>query len=172
MATPFVGEIKMFGGNFAIFGWSFCNGSLIPISQNPALFNLIGTTYGGDGVNNFALPDLQCRVPVHQGQGPGLSNYVIGTKAGFENVTLNGSQLPTHRHQAVGSSASGGANSPAGNTWAKNITDSFGPGTSANASMNTGSTSNTGSNQPHDNIIPFLAITFIIALNGLYPSQT
>jgi microcystin-dependent protein len=172
MATPYIGEIRMFGGTFAPVDWALCNGQLMPINQNPALFNLIGTTYGGDGQNTFGLPDLQGRVPVHQGQGTGLSNYVLGQKAGAETVTLTLAQLASHTHQAIGSSASSGLqNNPAGNTWAVNTDQSFGPGTSANARMNTASTGNTGNSQPHDNMDPFLAITFIIALNGVYPSQ-
>jgi microcystin-dependent protein len=174
MAQPYIGEIRMFGGNFAPFGWALCNGALLPISQYDALFNLIGTTYGGDGQNTFAVPDLQCRVPVHQGQGNGLSNYVIGTKSGVENVTLIGNQLPVHPHQALGSSASSGlAANPAGNTWGTFATSTnikpFGVG--GNATMNSASIGQTGGNQPHNNMVPFLAITFIIALQGTYPQQ-
>lgn len=172
MATPYIGEIRMFGGTFAPVDWALCNGQFLAISDYAALFNLIGTTYGGDGQNTFAVPDLQCRVPVHQGQGPGLSNYVLGQKAGAETVTLTLGQLASHTHQAMGSSASSNLQSnPAGNTWAVNADQSFGPGTSANATMNTASIGNTGNNQPHDNMDPFLAVTFIIALNGIYPSQ-
>src|SRR5208283_1924144 len=100
MANPFVGEIRMFGGNFAPSGWDFCNGQLLSISEFSTLFNLIGTTYGGDGENTFGLPDLQGRFPVHQGQGPGLANYLIGQKAGEENVTVTVNQLPAHSHPA------------------------------------------------------------------------
>ena len=107
MAQPYIGEIRLFGGLFAISGWSFCNGSLLPISQNPALFQLLGTTYGGDGVNTFAIPDLQGRVPVHQGQGAG-QNYVIGQKSGVETVTLTTAQLPSHPHGALGSARMAG----------------------------------------------------------------
>lgn len=173
MAQPFIGEIRMFGGTFAIQGWAFCNGSLLSIAQNQALYNLLGTTYGGDGVNTFALPDLQGRIPVHQGQGAGLQNYVIGQKGGLEAVTLIGSQLPVHTHLAIGSASGASAPNPGNNTWGNaGITnESFGPGSSANASMNAGSTTNAGSNLPHDNLLPFLVISFIIALNGIYPSQ-
>jgi microcystin-dependent protein len=173
MAQPYLGEIRMFGGNFAIAGWSFCNGSVLSIAQNNALYNLLGTTYGGDGVNTFGLPDLQGRIPVHQGQGAGLQNYVIGQKGGLETVTLLGTQLAVHSHQALGSASGGAAPNPANNTWGNNAitNNSFGPGTSANASMNAGSTSMTGGNRPHDNMLPFQVISFIIALTGIYPSQ-
>jgi microcystin-dependent protein len=169
MSDQFTGEIRMFGGNFAINGWAFCNGAAIAISQNPALYQLLGTTYGGDGVNTFQLPDLQCRVPVHQGQGPGLQNYVLGQKGGQETVTLTVSQLPSHGHTAVGSSAAAGPGGPAGNTWANNTLKSFAP--SGSASMNNASIGMTGGNQPHDNMLPFLPVSFIIALYGVFPTQ-
>lgn len=173
MAQPYIGEIRMFGGNFAPYGWSFCNGSVLPISQNNALYNLIGTTYGGDGISTFNLPDLQCRIPIHQGQGAGLQNYVLGQKGGAETVTPTVAQLPSHSHQAVGSATGGAASNPANNTWGNSgiANKSFGPGTSANASMNAGSTAMTGNSQPHDNMLPFLAFSFIIALEGVYPTQ-
>jgi microcystin-dependent protein len=148
MGQPYIAEIRLFGGNFAPYGWSFCNGALLSISQNDAMFNLIGTTYGGDGQNTFGLPDLQGRVPVHQGQGPGLSNYVLGQKGGAETVTLTVGQLPAHNHAAIGA---------------------YGPGPS-NATMNAGCIGNTGGNQPHDNVLPFTAVSFIISLQGIYPT--
>jgi microcystin-dependent protein len=173
MATPYIGEIRMFGGTFAPYGWSFCNGSLLPISQYSALFQLIGTTYGGDGVNTFALPDLQGRLPIHQGQGTGLQNYVIGSKAGSETVTLVQGQLPVHNHGAIGSATGSASSNPTNNTWGNNAiaNKSFGPGTSANATMNNSSLSLFGNNLPHDNLMPFQAISFIIALEGVYPTQ-
>jgi microcystin-dependent protein len=173
MSDQYVGEIRMFGGTFAIQGWSYCNGSLISISQNSTLYQLLGTTYGGDGVNTFALPDLQGRVPVHQGQGAGLQNYVLGQKAGAETVTLTVAQLPAHPHGAVGSASGAGIGNPAGATWGNSgiTNNSFGPGPSANASMNNGSTGMSGGSQPHDNMLPFLVVSFIIALYGIYPSQ-
>jgi microcystin-dependent protein len=173
MAQPYVGEIRMFGGNFAIQGWAFCDGSLQSISQNPTLYQLLGTTYGGDGTSTFGLPDLRGRIPVHQGQGTGLQNYVLGQKGGVETVTLTGSQLPAHSHTAMGSAAGGAATSPANNTWGNNAiaNKSFGPGTSANNSMNAGSLGLTGGNQPHDNLLPFVVISFIISLFGVFPSQ-
>jgi microcystin-dependent protein len=172
MAQPYIGEIRMFGGNFAIQGWAFCDGSLQSISQNQALFQLLGTTYGGDGVNTFGLPDLQGRIPVHQGQGAGLQNYVLGQKGGVEAVTLTGLQLPAHSHTAMGSATGAPVNSPANATWGNSAiaNKSFGPGTSANASMNAGSLGLTGGNLPHDNLLPFQVISFIISLEGIFPS--
>jgi microcystin-dependent protein len=174
MSDPYVGEIRMFGGNFAPQGWSFCNGSLIAISQNDTLFNLIGTTYGGDGQNTFALPDLQGRVPVHVGQGQGLSSYVLGQKAGFETITLITAQLPAHSHVAAGSSTGNPASNPSNAVWGNNaITNkSFGAGTSVDGNLNTSSLQMTGGSQPHDNMLPFLAISFIISLFGIYPTQS
>ena len=173
MAQPYIGESRMFGGTFAPYGWSFCNGSLLSISQNEALFQLIGTTYGGDGVNTFAVPDLQGRLPIHQGQGTNLSNYPIGSRAGVETVTLVTNQLPIHNHGALGSATGSAVSAPANNTWGNSqITNkSFGPGTSANATMNSNSISNSGNNLSHDNLTPFQVVSFIIALNGVYPSQ-
>ena len=172
MAQPYVGEIRMFGGNFAPLGWAFCNGALQSISQNQTLYQLLGTTYGGDGVNTFGLPDLQGRIPVHQGQGAGLQNYVLGQKGGVETVTLTVAQLPSHSHTAMGSASGGAASTPMGATWGNSAiaNKSFGPGTSANNSMNPGSMGMTGGNQPHDNLLPFVVLSFIIALNGVYPS--
>jgi len=172
MGQPYVGEIRMFGGNFAPAGWSFCNGVILPIPQNDTLFQLIGTTYGGDGQTTFALPDLQCRVPVHQGQGANLSNYVLGQKGGVETVTLTVGQLPSHTHAAVGSGAGGqGAANPANAAWGgpSAVNGSFGPGPS-NATMGT-ITQNAGNSQPHDNLLPFQVISFIISLFGVFPSQ-
>lgn len=160
MANPYIGEIRMFGGNFAPLGWALCNGQLLPISQYTALYQVLSTTYGGDGQNTFALPDLQCRVPVNQGQGPGLGSYVIGAKGGVETVTLLASQLPVHTHQAVGNSASAGLTNPANATWGTNTTQSFAPGASANATMNSASVAMSGNGLPHDNMLPFLALTF------------
>lgn len=173
MASPYIGEIRMFGGNFAIQGWSFCNGASLPIAQNDVLFNLIGTTYGGDGVNTFNLPNLLGRIPIHQGQGAGLQNYVLGQQGGVETVTLTVAQLPPHSHGALGSASGAAVSSPSNATWGNSglANNSFVPGSSANAVMNAGSIGMTGNNLPHDNILPFLAINFIIALVGIYPTQ-
>jgi microcystin-dependent protein len=172
MGSPYVGEIRMFGGTFAPFNWAFCNGALIAVTQNETLYNLIGTTYGGDGINTFGLPDLQGRVPVHQGQGPGLSNYVLGQKAGTETVTLTTQQMPAHPHGALGAATGSAIANPMGATWGNSGINnkSFGP--TATAAMNAGSLGMTGNGQPHDNLMPFLVISFIISLYGIYPTQS
>lgn len=171
MGSPYIGEIRMFGGLFAPLNWAFCNGASIAISQNDALYNLIGTTYGGDGVNTFQLPDLQGRVPVHQGQGPGLSNYALGQKAGTETITLTTQQLPSHMHYAFGAAGGNATSNPSGAAWGNSGINnkSFGP--TATGVMNNGSLSMTGGSQPHDNLMPFLVISFIISLYGIYPTQ-
>lgn len=172
MAEFFLGEIKMFGGNFAPAGFSFCNGALLAISQNQALFALLGTTYGGDGVNTFALPDLRGRIPLGLGQGPGLTNRPQGEKAGVENVTLAANQMPIHNHPPKCSPNAGDSTTPAGNFWAANANAAQAQyAAAANANMNAGTVSQIGGNQPHSNLMPFLAINFIIALNGIFPSR-
>jgi microcystin-dependent protein len=173
MSNPYVGEIRMFGGNFAPAGWHFCDGSLLAISENDVLFNLIGTTYGGDGQNTFGLPDLRGRVPIHQGQGPAITqNYVIGQLAGVETVTLTTSQIPSHNHAMMASTAAASNPSPNGNILAASATispfvlDVAGPQLVASA------VKMTGGNQPHDNMMPFLCVSFILSLSGIFPSQT
>jgi microcystin-dependent protein len=170
MSSPYIGEIRLFGGTFAPVGWSFCNGSLIAISQNAALYQLIGTTYGGDGVNTFALPDMQGRVPVHVGQGSGLSNYVLGQKAGFETVSLTAGQVPAHSHGALGSVGTP-TNSPQGATWGNSGINTKTFGNPSNNTMNAANLAMAGNGAPHDNLIPFLVVSFIISLFGVYPSQ-
>ncbi|MEP6848647.1 MAG: tail fiber protein [Acidobacteriota bacterium] len=169
MADPFIGEIRIFAGNFAPQSWAFCDGSLQAISQNDTLFALIGTTYGGDGVQTFALPDLRGRVPIHQGQGPGLSSYVIGQVSGTENVTLINTQMPQHTHIASANSATGTAGTPANGFWAGTAAPTY--NTTADAPMNPAATNSAGGNQPHENMHPFLTVTFIISLFGIFPSQ-
>ena len=173
MSLPFIGEIRMFGGSFAPVGWNFCDGSLLPISQNDALFNLIGTTYGGDGQSTFAVPDLRGRVPIHQGQGPGITqSYLIGELAGVENVTLITQTIPSHNHNFVTSTAAATATNPNGNimaaspTIASYVIDVAGP------TLTPGAISMVGGNQPHENMMPYLCINFIISLNGVFPSQS
>lgn len=166
MSQPYVGEIRMFAGNFAPVGWAFCNGALLPISENETLFNLIGTTYGGDGQNTFALPDLRSRVPIHVGPG-----FALGQAAGAESVTLTVSQIPAHSHLPVGNSATGDQTSPAGSTWANSTSNLFLPPPPGIA-MDSGAIGSTGGSQPHDNMIPFLVINFIISLFGVFPSQS
>jgi microcystin-dependent protein len=172
MGQPYVGEIRMFAGNFAPAGWAFCHGQLLPISENDTLFNLIGTTYGGDGQSTFAVPNLMGRVPIHQGQGSGLGNYVIGEIAGTESVTLTGNQIPQHNHNVVVSSSAATTGVPSSSvTLAVAGTDVY-IAESGTANMNAGSMSSFGGSQAHENRQPILAISFIISLFGIFPSQT
>ena len=169
MSQPFIGEIRMFAGNFAPVGWAFCNGALIPISENDALFNLIGTTYGGDGQNTFALPNLQSRIPVHVGPG-----FALGQSGGAESVTLTTSQIPAHNHvpQAFNNAQGGNANDPTNNVWATSTTGSvYVSGTPANVAMSPDCVALSGGSQPHDNMVPFLVINFILSLFGVFPTQ-
>ncbi len=170
MGTPYVGEIRMFAGNFAPVGWMFCQGQLLPISEYDTLFNLIGTTYGGDGQSTFALPNLQSRVPVHMGTGPNGQTFVLGQMAGEETVTLTTSQIPSHTHVPQANSNNGTQVSPSGNVWANST--NFPYSTNApNAAMDPAAVGLTGGSQPHDNMIPFLAVNFIISLFGIFPTQ-
>jgi microcystin-dependent protein len=166
MSSPYVGEIRMFGGNFAPAGWAFCSGQVIPISQNDTLFNLIGTTYGGDGQSTFALPNLQSRVPIHAGQGPGLSNRILGEEAGNESVTLTVTQIPAHSHAFVCTTDFGQNAQPQGNFLGQPATGIMftGAANGVSTSLNAAAVSPVGGNQPHDNMIPFLVVSFIISL--------
>jgi microcystin-dependent protein len=175
MAEPFIGEIKMFGGNFAPQGYAFCNGQLLSIAQNTALFSLLGTTYGGDGVSTFGLPDLRGRVPVSQGQGPGLSVYQLGQSGGEENHTLVIGELAAHAHTVTvspGCSAEDPTTgAPTGAVPAALPTNAYtSPATAAMAPAS-GTANPAGSSLPHNNLQPYLAINFIIALQGIYPSR-
>lgn len=172
MSQPFVGEIRMFGGNFAPVGWATCDGQLMPISENPTLFQLIGTTYGGDGQSTFALPNLAARVPLHSGQGSGLSNYVLGQNSGTPTVTLITSQIPSHNHGFVASTANGGQASPQNALVASPTNVKEWLPHPAVTPMNSASILNTGGSQPHENMMPYLAVTFIISLFGIFPSQS
>jgi microcystin-dependent protein len=173
MGEPYVGEIRMFGGNFPPQGWAFCQGQSMAISENDVLFTLIGTTYGGDGQQTFNLPDLQGRLPMHMGQGPGISqNYLIGEKAGVESVTLTTQQIPIHSHAVVAST------NPATSTLASNnVTAStnqlkiYTEGAASKQFAPSAITS-VGGSQPHDNLQPYLCISFIISLFGVFPSQS
>ena len=169
MSNPFVGEIRLFAGNFAPQGWAFCDGQLLSIATNEVLFNLIGTTYGGDGQNTYALPDLRGRVPVHQGNGQGLQS-IIGQLGGVETVTLTPSQLPQHSHVLVGTSATATSGAPAGAALAATTASSYGPGP-ATVPMATEAIGPQGGSQPHENMAPFTAINYIISLFGIFPSQ-
>jgi microcystin-dependent protein len=165
MSEPFIGEIRQFAGNFAPRDWAFCAGQVVAISDNEALFTLIGTTYGGDGQTTFALPNLQGRVPIH------VSNqFPLGQMGGSESVTLVTNHLPVHSHAAAASNA-GTSDTPAGNVWAK--TQSIAPYGPApgNVTLNAASLDAAGGNQPHENRVPFVAVSYIIALFGIYPSQ-
>jgi microcystin-dependent protein len=166
VSNPYVGEIRMFGGNFAPAGWALCQGQLMAISENDVLFQLIGTTYGGDGQSTFALPNLQSRIPVHQGPG-----YVIGDAAGSETVTLTAAQMPVHSHLPQGSSSPGTSTSPSGNVWAA-WSDAQYTQTAPAAAMSAAAMEQSGGSQPHENMPPFLAVNFIISLFGIFPSQT
>jgi microcystin-dependent protein len=167
MAQPYVGEIRMFAGNFAPAGWMFCEGQLLPISEYETLFNLIGTTYGGDGQSTFALPDLRGRVPLHQGNG-----FTLAETGGVESVTLTVSQIPAHSHAFLATSSFGTAAGPGSNvlaqTQAIKLYDSTAPATA----MAPGTSGGTGGSQPHDNFQPYLCVDFIISLFGIFPSQT
>ena len=165
MAQPYVGEFRMFAGNFAPAGWAFCDGSLMSIAENEALFQLIGTTYGGDGQSTFALPDLRGRLPLHQGSG--LS---IGESGGSETVTLTGNQIPAHSHAAQASGAGGTQSGPGGGLWASSALNQFAAGDGTNLMAN--NLGSVGGSQPHDNMMPYLAVSFIISLFGIFPSTT
>ena len=170
MSSPFIGEIRMFGGNFAPAGWAFCDGSLVPISENDALFNLIGTTYGGDGQSTFALPDLRSRVPIHVGTG-----FAIGQIGGVEQVTLTTQQIPVHAHQGRGTSDAGTATDPTNGVWAQTpqIPYHEPPTTNLGGVIMAGDDVGlAGGSQPHENLLPFLCVSFIISLFGIFPSQT
>jgi microcystin-dependent protein len=168
MAQPYVGEIRIFAGNFAPAGWMFCEGQLLPISENETLFQLIGTTYGGDGQSTFALPDLRGRIPVHQGNG-----FTLAETGGAETVTLTVQQIPAHNHPVLGSSSEGNSTSPAGAVWAVSALDtpysSGGPDVDLLGSPN--SLPLAGGSQPHSNFQPYLCVDFIISLFGIFPSQ-
>ena len=175
MSEPFIAEIRIFAGNFAPRSWAFCNGQLLPIAQNTALFSLIGTTYGGDGRSTTALPDLQGRAPMHPGRGPGLTARRLGEKVGTETVTLSEAQIPSHTHTAR-ADKSGAAVGPPSNTTAfaraGGGLDSYRTDTTVNVDLASSALSTTGGGQAHTNLQPFLTLNFIIALVGTYPSRS
>jgi microcystin-dependent protein len=164
MSEPFLGEIKIISWNFPPKGWVFCNGALLPINQNQALFSILGTTYGGDGRVNFGLPNLQGRSPVHVGNGIGL-----GERGGEATHTLNISEIPAHNHVPVGNSVQASLTTPLGNLWGMDVSNPDNP--TANTTMNPGSILPAGGSQPHENMSPYLVLNFIIALQGIFPSQ-
>lgn len=173
MAEPFLGEIRMFGFRFAPLGWALCDGSLLPVQQNAPLFSLIGTTYGGDGLRTFALPDLRGRAPIHFGQGAGLSQYNLGESGGQESVALTQAQLPAHNHPANGSTSGGDKLVPDNGVWSADASGGSAPYTDEppNVTLAPGAIGPAGSNLPHENRQPYLALNFSIALEGIYPTQ-
>lgn len=170
MSEPFVGEIRMFAGTFAPRGWALCDGQLLAVSQNDALFSLFGTIYGGDGRTTFGLPDLRGRIPIHAGSGPGLSSRRLGTKLGAEMVTLTANQMPSHSHtikagNAVGNTKDG--TQIAAGQLSRTYVEDASPGVPINSSIQV-----TGGSRSHDNLMPHLCVNFIVALFGIYPSRS
>ncbi len=173
MADPFVAEIRIFPFNFAPTGWAFCNGQLLPISQNTALFSLLGTTYGGDGKSTFALPNLQGASAMHPGQGPGLSLHDLGETGGSDTVTLLQSEIPSHRHTLRGTNTSGDNPTPGGNTLARpGSTTIYQQNSNANlVQMAPQALPQAGGDLPHNNLMPYLTLNFCIALQGIFPPR-
>lgn len=174
MSSPFVAEIRIFPFNFAPRGWAFCDGQLLPISQNTALFSLVGTSYGGDGKSNFALPNLQGAAPLHQGQGPGLSLYSLGQTGGSGTVTVLDSEMPAHAHDLMASSQPGEDASPGGEGLARSAGAAlYQSTTSANVvTMGPSAVAPAGGSQPHNNLMPYLTLNFCIALQGIFPPRS
>ena len=164
MAQPYVGELRMFGGNFAPAGWHFCDGALLPISENETLFNLIGTTYGGDGQSTFAVPDLRGRLPIHQGNG-----FIVGENGGVEEVTLTTQQIPAHSHPFLAVQDIGGASAPANNFLAQSDTIKLYAAVNPTSPLGSSSILPVGGSQPHTNFQPYLCVSFIISLFGIFP---
>ncbi len=171
MSEPFVGEIRMFAGNFAPRGWAYCDGQLLAVSQNDALFSLLGTIYGGDGRTTYGLPDLRGRIPLHQGQGPGLSSRKLGSKGGGEKVTLTTNQLASHTHDFNANTAAQTGSAPQGKVLADPAPGRLFRDVAQNVNLASTSIANTGGGQPHTNLMPTLCVHFIVALFGIYPSR-
>jgi microcystin-dependent protein len=172
MAEPYLSMIEAFGFNFAPQGWALCNGQTLPINQNQALFSLLGTTYGGDGTTTFALPNLQSRVAVHQGQGSGLSAYAAGQAGGTESVTLLPAQMPAHTHPVHASSSPAEALRPGGRVLARASTDIYVAKPDGSTVMDAGMLGDAGDSDPHPNIQPYLVLNFCIALQGIFPARS
>lgn len=172
MAQPYVGEIRMFAGSFAPAGWFFCEGQLLPISENETLFQLIGTTYGGDGQSTFGLPDLRGRLPIHQGTGPGLSTHILAETGGAEDVTLQLTQIPAHTHAFQASTAVANSNSPTNQVIGQSTQRAVYRESSTTTNLAPSAISTVGLSQPHTNFQPYLCVDFIISLFGIFPSPT
>lgn len=168
MAEPYLGQITMFAGNFPPRGYAFCQGQILSIAQNTALFSILGTTYGGNGQTTFALPDLRGRVPIQPGQGPGLSAYTLGEQSGQETVTLISTQMPAHTHSLAANSGAANDTIPNGNILSEGTIYRSG---AANTTMNPAAIGQAGGNQPHPNMQPYTCVNFIIALEGLFPPR-
>lgn len=172
MSEPFIAEIRIFAGNFAPRSWAFCNGQLLPVSQNTALFSLIGTTYGGDGRTTTALPNMQGRAPMHPGRGPGLTSRLLGQRGGVDTVTLIEAQMPSHQHAHGAAERRPRSTVPSATTVVTEAGEATYKTSGSNVAMATQTISNTGGSQAHNNVQPMLAINYIIALQGLYPSRS
>jgi microcystin-dependent protein len=173
MSEPFIAEIKIFAGNFAPRGYAFCDGQLLPIAQNTALFSLLGTTYGGDGRTTCGIPNLKDRAPIHAGSGPGLTQRRLGYVGGADTVTLNLSQIPSHSHQPHASSQNNNQTSSATHAWGNgNGNTLYRQSATQNTNLSSNAISPVGGNQRHNNMQPYLTLSFIIALQGLYPSRS
>ncbi|RZJ06666.1 MAG: phage tail protein [Rubrivivax sp.] len=170
MSNPYIGEVRLFGGNFAPVGWAFCHGQLLSIAEYEVLFQLIGTTYGGDGETTYALPDLRGRVPMHQGHGPGLTTRTLGERDGTETVTLTASQMPRHTHALLANPAAATGSTPGGAVLAATSVASYDSAPGATA-MAGGAVGSAGGTQPHENMASTLAVSYIISLFGIFPSQ-
>ena len=172
MGEPYIGEIRIFAGNFPPNGWAFCDGQTMPIAENDALFVLIGTTYGGDGEETFNLPNLQSRVPIHMGAAPEGATFQIGETGGVESVTLTTNQIPIHTHAVLATGNAGDKTQPAGNLTAQNASVTIYRAQDANQALNAQAVTPAGGSQPHDNLQPYLCVNFILSLFGRFPSQT
>lgn len=172
MADPFVAEIRIFPFNFAPKGWAWCNGQILPISQNTALFSLLGTTYGGDGKSTFALPDLTGRVPIHPGQGSGLSLYDLGQTGGVENVSLLESEIPIHNHNLLGNMNGAESFDPSGNSLANADNAIYSQNGLNNTKLEARTLASAGGGVPHNNLMPYLTFYFNIALQGVFPPRS